>query len=307
MLLSNDKHSSSPASHAKVIRVWLKTKAATQNANLIVIKTQPAPLSSGFHQVNSFKPNIHLENEQRAYEANSSLTMNLESLNRLPLACSMTVNQTRNWTFQQSIRGNSTIDFGTCALRPLTDASFWVIGLAIMINTAGSMWRLRLLRRFRQDYLADIANPAPPTSGKPSTTTWMPPCFTSRPFISLDILICLLFSGIIFYEGGAVLLTAWRSTIMLIQLSFPTWEPMPLAVCSFVTISITMLVAWALVLFVGYYLVKVQWCMVKELIYLYRENPWKEKKSNDVELGEFHDDDCETVYEGWQQAELRVL
>ncbi|KAH7253122.1 hypothetical protein B0J15DRAFT_549853 [Fusarium solani] len=240
--------------------------------------------------------------------------MSLEFLNRLPLACNTSADQ-MNWTWEEFNRSRHFPDFGTCVFSCLTEESFWIIGVIIIIDAIFCGGQLGCLMRSRQESLTNTANSTLSTSNsdhqrKPQAPCWMQRHLKSRPWIALAIKICFLMNILVFYQGGAVLVTAWRLSIFYLQMTFPVWEPRVLSFLVYTPMLIIMLLGWAFVLCAGYSLVKIQIGLIKELVHLYQENPKKTVKNDDVELGDLvdeEDDTCPPIYDGWQQAELRVL
>ncbi|KAI8650827.1 hypothetical protein NCS57_01417600 [Fusarium keratoplasticum] len=242
--------------------------------------------------------------------------MGLEWLNRLPLACNTTANQTANWSFGEWVEGRSPIDFGTCVFECVSYEAFWIIGIIIIINAIFCNSQLNGFKKSNEEpptntgdsYLPTFdSNPAPKQNGP----CWMQRHLKSRPWLVLVINLCFLIVILVMLEGFPVLLTAWRFSIFFIQLTFPAWEPRALAFLAYSPLSLIILLGWVGVFCAGHFLLKVQFGLMSELISLYCENPKKGVKIEDMELGDLADEEEDDVrppaYEGWQRAELRVL
>lgn len=239
--------------------------------------------------------------------------MALEYLNSLPLACNTSADQ-MNWTWEEFNHSKHFVDFGTCVFSCLAEESFWIIGVIIIINTILCRGQLGGLKRSRKESTTNAANSTLSTfdSGKQQAPCWMKLHLESRPWIALAVKICFLINILVCYEGGAVLVTAWRLSIFYLQMTFPVWEPRVLSLLVYSPMLIIMLLGWVGILYAGYSLVGTQIGLVMELVRLFRENPNKTVvvKNDDVELGDLvdeEDDPLPPVYDGWQQAELRVL
>ncbi|KAI8711919.1 hypothetical protein NCS52_01456800 [Fusarium sp. LHS14.1] len=256
---------------------------------------------------------MDFERRQPVDKTLTNLTMNLECLNRLPLACNTTANQTANWNFEQWIYGNRPIDFGKCVFQCPAYEAFWIILVIVIIKVVFCNSQLNGFKKSRQAAPPNTGDSALPTFNsdalpKRHGPCWMQRHLKSRPWIVLVTNLCFLMAILAMLEGFAVLLTAWRFSIFFLQLTFPTWEPRVLAFLAYSPLWIIIPLAWAVVLFTGRFLLKVQFGLLSELIKLYWENPKKLVKNDDVELGDLvdeeEDDTCPPVYEGWERAQL---
>lgn len=259
---------------------------------------------------------MDFETRQSVNKALTNLTMNLEWLNRLPLACNTTADQTANWRFWDWANSNGPIDFGRCVFECPSYEAFWIILIIVTINAAFCDSQLNGFKKSNQELPANTANSPLPTSNsdalpKRHGPCWMQRHLKSRPWIVVVTNLCFLMAILVMLEGFAVLLTAWRFSIFFLQLTFPAWEPRALAFLAYSPVWIIILLPWAGVLCTGHFLLKVQFNLMSELINLYCENPKKTVKNEDVELGDLvdgeEDDTCPPVYEGWQQTELRAV
>ncbi|RSL69321.1 hypothetical protein CEP53_002277 [Fusarium sp. AF-6] len=255
--------------------------------------------------------------QQPAHKANTNLTMSLEWLNRLPLACNTTANQTANWNFGDWIQGESPIDFGACVFEWASYEAFWIILVILIANALFCNTQLKGFERSGEEIPVDTGNSTLPSYNSSSVPKRHGPCWMqrhlkSRPCIVLVINLCFLMAVLAMLEGFAVLLTAWRSTLFFYQLTFPAWEPRALAFVAYSPMSLIILLAWVGVFWAGQFILKVQFGLMRELMHLYWENPKKTVvKNEDVDLEDLVEDEegdtCPPTYGGWDEVELRVL
>ncbi|RSL62879.1 hypothetical protein CEP54_005460 [Fusarium duplospermum] len=259
-----------------------------------------------------FTLKFDIESQRPAHNVNTNLTMNLEWLNRLPLACNTTANQTANWNFEDWTRGRSPIDFGTCVFECVSYEAFWIILIILIINAFFCNTQLNGFKKCGDEITDTLPTYNSDTEPKRHGPCWMQRHLKSRPWIVLVINLCFLMAILAMLEGFAVLLTAWRFTLFFIQLTFPAWEPRALAFVTYSPMSLIILLAWAGVFWAGQFILKVQFGLMRELMHLYWENPKKTVvKNEDVDLEDLVQDEedatCPPAYGGWERAELRVL
>ncbi|KAJ3528831.1 hypothetical protein NM208_g10026 [Fusarium decemcellulare] len=191
----------------------------------------------------------------------------MDFLGALPLACNAARDPTQTWDLTGWGLDKYEVP-DSCLFGFLSSEVVWAFGVLIIANAIWTNKQINAMKGPREEgnlclVQRHVTSPA-------------------RQKLAVGLFSVMYF--VFFFNGCAVLATAWRITIYFIQRTYPSWEPRVLAFVVYSPLLVLMGLGWSLTLAVGLDMICLQRKFIRQLLDLYSER--QNASNEDLELGE---------------------
>ncbi|KAF4470289.1 hypothetical protein FALBO_2805 [Fusarium albosuccineum] len=190
----------------------------------------------------------------------------MDFLGNLPLACNAT-RDTQTWDFTGMRWGKYEVP-ASCLFGFISSEVFWVFGIPIIVNAIWTNEQINAMKRPQQE----------------GNLCLMQRHVTSPARQRLAVCLFSVMYLVFFFNGCAVVATAWRITIYFIQGTYPSWGPRVLAFIVYTPLLGLTALGWIAMFAIGHGMICLQEKFICYLQKLHSE--YQNASDEDLELSE---------------------